>query len=296
MNNYVRRRETSIWEQDWYCELGGEYQHFWDFINDNCDNAGIWIPNKKGFEMRTGFRVNLDSFFKKVNGDKKRIIVTDNGGWFLPGFIQEQWFSKQNSFDLVLNNNFHLSLLKTLKSFNINELSVRGLRGVSQGADKGSERGLYIINKNNSINTIEEDINHKELKKEKKEEEKIFFENTKFLIPKMQQVWKNENPDYPDDKKKDFHALQNLAKFIFKQQGIKYDASDDSLCAQILKIWQELVLDIAKHDFFKNYSLLQVDKHIQNIIQNLKNGKSANTIKNTKGISSVGRTIEFDKL
>ena len=29
----------------------------------------------------------------------------------------------------------------------------------------------------------------------------------------MKQIWKNENPDYTDDKKKDFHALQNLAKF-----------------------------------------------------------------------------------
>ncbi len=151
---------------------------------------------------------------------------------------------------------------------------------------------------NHLVNDLEDEKEYIEYKEEYKnrEDENIFSENKNFLIPKMQQVWKNENPDYPDDKKKDFHALQNLAKFIFKQQGIKYDAYDDSLCAQILKIWQELVLDIAKHDFFKNYSLLQVDKHIQNIIQNLKNGKSANTIKNTKGISSVGRTIEFDKL
>ena len=122
------------------------------------------------------------------------------------------------------------------------------------------------ILKYNNIIPIMQDLGAKKI-----EDENIFSENKNFLIPKMQQVWKNENPDYPDDKKKDFHALQNLAKFIFKQQGIKYDASDDSLCAQILKIWQELVLDIAKHDFFKNYSLLQVDKHIQNIIQNLKN-------------------------
>ena len=82
MNNYVRRRETSIWEQDWYCELGGEYQHFWDFINDNCDNAGIWIPNKKGFEMRTGFKVNLDSFLKKVDADN--CIVEDTKGYRFP--------------------------------------------------------------------------------------------------------------------------------------------------------------------------------------------------------------------
>ena len=150
MNNYVRRRETSIWEQDWYCELGGEYQHFWDFINDNCDNAGIWIPNKKGFEMRTGFRVNLDSFFKKVNGDKKRIITLENGRWFLPGFIKYQWFTKKDSFDLVLSIPHQLNLYNLLKANNINVLSLRGCQGVREGLPTRLVRYINTesINKN----------------------------------------------------------------------------------------------------------------------------------------------------
>ena len=74
-----------------------------DYICDNCDNAGVWKPNKTGFERSTGLKVSLDSFLKKVNGDKKRIITLENGRWFLPGFIKYQWFTKKDSFDLVLS-------------------------------------------------------------------------------------------------------------------------------------------------------------------------------------------------
>ncbi len=133
-----RFTDTKKWDEDWYCSLGGEYQHLWNYICDYSDNAGVWRPNKIGYERSTGFKVNLDSFLKKVNGDKQRIVVLDNGRWFLPGFIKYQWFTKQDSFDLVLSNYHHLNMYKLLSANNINVLMVWGLRQVLEGSPKTS--------------------------------------------------------------------------------------------------------------------------------------------------------------
>jgi hypothetical protein len=109
-----RFTDTKKWDEDWYCELKGEYQKLWDYICDHCDNAGIWKPNKIDFEIKTGFKVSLDSFYKKVNGDKLRITALANGRWFIPGFIQYQWFTKQLSFNLVLTNPRHKHIYEIL--------------------------------------------------------------------------------------------------------------------------------------------------------------------------------------
>lgn len=125
-----RFRATELWEEDWYVDLGGERQHFWDYIVDNCNHAGIWKPNKTGFEMRTGFKVNLDSFFQKVNGDKERIFKLKDGNWLLTGFVQFQWFNKKKNFDLVLTNRMHVSIFNELNKYNVPHEKIRGLREV----------------------------------------------------------------------------------------------------------------------------------------------------------------------
>lgn len=118
------------YNEDWYIELRGELQKFFDYIIEMCDNAGVWKPNKITFETKTGFKINLDSFLKRVNGDKERILVLDNGRWFLPGFIQVQWFNKDSFFDLNPKNRFHSHIIKLLDNNNISRGLVRGLKGV----------------------------------------------------------------------------------------------------------------------------------------------------------------------
>lgn len=133
--------DTEVWEEDWFIELGMEYQHFWRYITDNCNHAGIWKPNKSGFEMRTRAKVNLDLFFKKVNGDKERILRLRDGNWFLTGFIKFQWFNKKESFDLVLSNRLHLSIFNELEKHNVPRDKVRGLQEVLQTSkDKEMEK------------------------------------------------------------------------------------------------------------------------------------------------------------
>lgn len=117
---------------------------FWDFITARCDHAGVWKPNKNDFETKTKFRVNLDSFFLKVNGDKQRILLLENGRWFIPGFISYQWFNKKETFDLVLSNRLHQSIYDILIKNCISSKKVRGLKEVlktPKDKDKVIEEG-----------------------------------------------------------------------------------------------------------------------------------------------------------
>lgn len=140
-----RFKDTEIWSEDWFCDLGGEYMLFWNFITDKCDNAGIWKPNKIDFEVKAKYRINLDSFFKKVNGDKKRLVLLENGRWFIPGFINYQWFNKHDSYDLVLSNKLHLSIFELLEKNKIPLKIVRGLKEVLKTSkDKDMEKEIVF--------------------------------------------------------------------------------------------------------------------------------------------------------
>lgn len=125
-----RFTDTKIWDEDWFIDMPIEYQHFWTYIKDNCDHAGIWKPNKSGFEMRCKVKVNLDSFLEKANRDKNRILKLKDGNWFLTGFVKFQWFNKKESFDLTSANKLHLSIIHQLKKFSVPYTEVRGLKEV----------------------------------------------------------------------------------------------------------------------------------------------------------------------
>lgn len=146
--------DTNRYEEDWYCELNGEYQKLWDYICDKCDNAGIWKPNKTGFQTVTKFSVNLGLFLKKINVDKERIIELENGRWFLPGFIKFQWFNKKDSYDLNLSNKLHKSLYTLLKSNGIDLKKVRGLREVLETSRERDNSNNTLSNNTVSNNTI----------------------------------------------------------------------------------------------------------------------------------------------
>lgn len=125
-----RFTDTEIWSEDWFCEMGGEYQLFCKYVFDKCDNAGVWKPNKIDFEIKTKFKVSLDSLFQKMNGGAQRVLLLENGRWFLTGYILFQWFNKKKTFDLVLTNRLHLSLYKILMENQIPLKKVRGLKEV----------------------------------------------------------------------------------------------------------------------------------------------------------------------
>lgn len=140
------------YNEDWYIELKGEYQKLFDYIIEMCDNAGVWKPNKFDFETKTGFKINLDSLIEKVNGGKDRILILENGRWFIPGFIQFQWFNKKSSFVFKDDHPFHKSLVKLLEGNKINQALVKGL-----------ERGQGTLMAKDSINVFKNRVQGKDL-------------------------------------------------------------------------------------------------------------------------------------
>lgn len=155
----VRFTDTELWGEDWYWNLGGEYQLFCKYIFDKCDNAGVWKLNKNDFEMKSKFKINLDSFLAKMNEDKERIIVLENGRWFILGFIKFQWFNKKNAFVLNLANKLHNSLYNLLLSNDIPLEKVRGLKEVLK-TSRDRERD-YLDNTGFIQDITEEEVKEK---------------------------------------------------------------------------------------------------------------------------------------
>lgn len=141
--------DTEIWSEDWFCELGVEHQLFWVYLTCQCNNAGIWKPNKIDFEIKSRTRINMDAFLNKVNerGCNERIIITETGRWFLTGFIAYQWFNKNESFDLTLSNKLHTHIYNLLVKDKISIEKVRGLREVLETPrDKDKDNNTLSVN------------------------------------------------------------------------------------------------------------------------------------------------------
>jgi hypothetical protein len=136
--------DPARYNEDWYIDLKGEYQKFFDYIIETCDNAGVWKPNKFDFETKTGFKVNLDSLLERVNKDKERISVLENGRWFIPGFIKFQWFNRVSSFNLSPGNPRHLNIVRSLDDNNIPYKKVRGLVEVCQRS-KDTDKDIGVL-------------------------------------------------------------------------------------------------------------------------------------------------------
>lgn len=148
--------DPKIWDEDWFCEMPGEYQLFVKYVFDKCDNAGVWKPNKFDFETKTKFKVSIDCLFKKINDGCERVLLLENGRWFITGYILFQWFNKKKTFDLVLSNKLHKSLYEILLENKIPLKKVRGLKEVLK-------RSMVMDNVKEEL--LDEELINEELKK-----------------------------------------------------------------------------------------------------------------------------------
>ena len=109
-----RFTDTMKWNEDWFLELSTSNKLFWIYVCDNCDHAGIYKLNKRMFELLIGAKINTDDFLTTINAEKDRIILLDNGKWYITKFIEFQYGSTLNP-----NNRVHKSILKLLNDNNI---------------------------------------------------------------------------------------------------------------------------------------------------------------------------------
>jgi hypothetical protein len=123
-----RFTDIKIWEDDWFFELSAEYKLFWFYLKDNCDHAGLWRPGKRAFAAVSDTDVDLDKALEYFNMDKERVVVVDNGRWFLVDFFSFQYGSRLNIKNKVhesvfreyIKNKVGLSLLRGVDSIVIN--------------------------------------------------------------------------------------------------------------------------------------------------------------------------------
>jgi hypothetical protein len=145
-----RDHDTELWSEDWFVNLSDSEMLFWFYIKDRCDHAGFWRPNFAIFEKITGRRINQQDFLNKMNSDKKRIEVLENGKWFITGYIAFQFCGSLN-----INNKFHASVLNTFrKNINCENTSIYGFE-----VKQTSGRPLADLNKERIMNNEERDIN-----------------------------------------------------------------------------------------------------------------------------------------
>ena len=106
-----RFTESNKWDDPFYQDLTPVLKCLWIYITDKCDNAGIWLVNKRTAEFNIGVKIDWDEVVK-IFGDK--ITVFENGKkWLINKFIKFQYG------DLTPNSPIFKSVLKTLKKHGI---------------------------------------------------------------------------------------------------------------------------------------------------------------------------------
>jgi hypothetical protein len=91
------------------------------------------------------------------------------------------------------------------------------------------------------------------------------------IVPDMLQEFKTSNPDYPADQSTDFPALREIATKILKWEKLRGDITAPNNAEVIKRRWGELVPFIRAHQHYSGYSLTQVNKHFQSIVQSFNN-------------------------
>ncbi len=83
-----RFTETTKWSNPWFQELSYQAKLLWFYIFDNCDNAGVWIVNKKLAEFQLGMTINWDATFKELSIN---IEFLSRDKLWIKSFISEQY-------------------------------------------------------------------------------------------------------------------------------------------------------------------------------------------------------------
>lgn len=123
-----RFNDTDIWKRPWFRRLSPAEKCAFQFIRDNCDNAGVWIPDYEAAEFNIGESLDWDTLPEKVN---ENIRVLENGKWWIPDFCEFQFGELHEG----TSNKAHKSHIALLKKHNLWPL--HGDHRDSLGVQKG---------------------------------------------------------------------------------------------------------------------------------------------------------------
>lgn len=247
-----RFTDSNKYKKKFYRNLPGPYKLLWDFLYHDCDNCGIWIVD---FELAQAYLgkdmvVSMEKALEFFNTGEERIVqIKDGEKWFLPGYIEFQYVQ------LSEKNRAHIPVISALKKldllnpdFTLKE-KIKEDTGPLQGAkDKALE---------------------KEMDMDKVKDIPI---NPDSILGTMVQEFKDKNPSYPFDQFVDAPMLRSIAEKILKWQNSEGDLSVKSNHETVRLRWGELVSHIRSDGHLSKYSLTQINKHFQSVVQSLNNG------------------------
>lgn len=97
-----------------------------------------------------------------------------------------------------------------------------------------------------------------------------------FPVSQMAAAWMTFFPSYPFSQSSDFPPLAELITKICDWKGLDKNTLDRS-SPKITEVWREVIRHIASDSFLQRYSISQVAKHFQSIIQSLNANASGKT-------------------
>ena len=115
-----RFTDTDKWKKVWFRKLKPVYKCFWEYLRDNCNNAGIWEVDFELASFQIGAKLNQNEVERAFS---KQFVRINGSKWFLIDFID--WQYNCSIENLNPKNNAHLSAIRILEKFNIYEVLAR---------------------------------------------------------------------------------------------------------------------------------------------------------------------------
>lgn len=252
-----------------------------DFLTD----TNAWDAIETGIYIRLLATQWVNGFLPNDTKRLARISGVEDG------IFEKAWVIVGFKFGLAKNNQLFNKKLEEIRATKLAFIEKQAENGKKGG--RPSKKAVEEPIENPSLSSgltqtisqkkpIEEEVEIEEEIEKEVEGEKAFgnapenpgidMDRTKFFIPQLMEIWKLEFDDYPEEEEKDFSALNEISKFIKKHEKIPDDPiSSKEAAGKIKLIWEALAKHVASHSFFRKYSLMQVSKHIQSIIQDFKN-------------------------
>lgn len=81
-----RLTDTDKWRDRWFRSLSPEHKHFWTYLMENCNHAGIWDPCWDIVKLDLD---NPQPYDPIAFGD--HIVILSDGKWFIPDFLKTQY-------------------------------------------------------------------------------------------------------------------------------------------------------------------------------------------------------------
>jgi hypothetical protein len=129
-----RFMDTSLWDSSWFLDLSPEHKNIWQYLERNCDCAGIWDIDLPQLKRKIGYsQMNLASFITEVNKDYDKLsgnpvsvfrikLICNNTKLWLTGFVSFQYEKGKNG----INPNIPaiIGVLNRLKDNDIYDLAI----------------------------------------------------------------------------------------------------------------------------------------------------------------------------